>query len=168
MMIPAGEKVEIDRLAYPMQLGSGSYELLSGITLNDRKANLSWGAQLSTVIRLNENSKNYQLGNRLQITAWVAEQWQSWMSGSIRINAFSEGAIKGRDDSITGAMPLFVASNSGRDQIDINLGINLLGEDEIFKGHRLAAEIGIPVYQRVNGLQMESDWNFTLGWQKAF
>ena len=42
-----GEKVDIDRLAYPMQLGSGTVDALPGITYTGHDGALSWGAQLS-------------------------------------------------------------------------------------------------------------------------
>jgi hypothetical protein len=34
--------------------------------------------------------------------------------------------------------------------------------------HRLALELGAPIYQDLNGPQMETDWMLTVGWQKAF
>ena len=36
------------------------------------------------------------------------------------------------------------------------------------EGHRLAAEVGVPVYQNLAGPQLETDLIATLGWQKAF
>jgi hypothetical protein len=30
----------------------------------------------------------------------------------------------------------------------------------------LAAEVGVPVYQDLNGPQLETDWTFSIGWQK--
>ncbi|MCF6192959.1 MAG: hypothetical protein L3J46_01345 [Kangiellaceae bacterium] len=167
-MTPAGETVEIDRLGYSMQLGSGSFELLSGITFTDREQDLSWGAQVSTVIRLNDNSQDYKLGNRLQVQSWLANEWQSWISGSVGLKAYTQGNIQGRDDIITGGMPLFIADNSGRDLAELSLGVNLLGESGLLKGHRLAFEFAKPIYQKVNGIQMENDWSLTIGWQKAF
>ena len=35
-------------------------------------------------------------------------------------------------------------------------------------GHRLGIELGVPVYQDLNGPQMAGDWMLTVGWQKAF
>ncbi len=165
-MTPAGELVDIDRLAYPMQLGSGSYDLLPGITYNGQNQDLSWGAQLAATIRLNENAEEYKLGNIVEGSAWVARRWAPWISSSLRVKALTEGRIRGRDPVITGGMPLFVAENSGRDEVDVNLGVTFSGQDAL-RGHSLGLEVGIPVYQRVNGLQMKNDWNIMLGWQKA-
>jgi hypothetical protein len=46
-------------------------------------------------------------------------------------------------------------------------GVNLIGQRGAICGHRLAAEFGVPVYQNLNGPQMETDWTLTVGWQKT-
>lgn len=46
--------------------------------------------------------------------------------------------------------------------------ISLVAQRGALRGHRLALEVGAPVYQDVNGLQLETDWVATLGWQRAF
>jgi len=168
VLAPNGKTVSIDRLAYPMQLGSGSYDFLPGITYNGYKGNLGWGAQLQGTFRLNENDEDYRLGNTIEATTWLAKQWKPSISTSLRLTAKTEGSIRGRDPIITGGMPLFDAKNSGRDEVDLHLGINLLGQQGLLKGHRLAVEVGTPIYEKVDGLQMSNDWNVTLGWQKAF
>jgi hypothetical protein len=43
------------RLPYPMQLGSGSYELLPGLTYTGHAEEYAWGAQGTATIRLNDN-----------------------------------------------------------------------------------------------------------------
>jgi len=53
-------------------------------------------------------------------------------------------------------------------------GLTLLGQAEQLswgaqepglRGHRLALEVGRPVYQNLDGPQLEADWTATLGWQ---
>ena len=168
IVVPAGTKVDIDRLAYPMQLGSGTFDLMPGITYTGKTDSMSWGGQLNATLRLYDNDENYRLGNVFEATAWVAKAWQPWVSTSLRVTGRSEGSIKGRDESITGGNPLAATENSGRDEVDLSVGVNLLGQEGMLKGHRLAAEFGMPVYQHVDGLQMSRDWTLTLGWQKAF
>jgi hypothetical protein len=55
----------------------------------------------------------------------------------------------------------------GGDRLDLLFGVNLIGQKGAICGHRLAAEFGFPVYQDLNGPQLETDYTFTLGWQKA-
>lgn len=168
MQTGPNELVDIDRLGYPMQLGSGSYDLLAGLTYSGRDGDFSWGGQVSGTLRLNDNDEGYRLGNRIEGTIWAAYQWAPWISTSIRAAGYSQGKIDGRDPVITGGMPLFFAGNSGRDQVDLLAGINLVATEGELEGHRLAIEVGGPVYERVNGLQMSNDWSFTIGWQKSF
>ena len=163
-----GELVEIDRLAYNMQLGSGTVDLEPGITYTANKDDLSWGGQAKATLRLYDNKEDYRLGNVFEGTAWVAQRWQQWVSTSARITAKSEGSIKGRDIVITGGNPLSDPANSGRDEVDLLLGVNLLGTSGWAKGQRLALEVGAPVYEKVDGVQMSKEWTATLGWQTAF
>ncbi len=53
---------------------------------------------------------------------------------------------------------------------DLLFGANLLAPRELglLAGHRLAVEGGLPVYQRLDGPQLETDWLLTVGWQKSF
>jgi len=162
------ERVDIDRLAYPMQLGSGTFDALPGITYTGHSGAFRWGAQMSAVLRMHDNREGYRLGNSIEGMGWLSYEWMPALSTSVRLSGKSEGRIRGRDKVITGGMPLSYAGNSGRDEIDLHLGFNLAGQDGALRGHRLALEVGVPLYERVNGLQMSNDWSFTLGWQKAF
>ena len=77
---PSGSIVEQDklptsgattvRIPYPMQLGSGSYDFLPGLTYTSHAGAWSWGAQAHGEIRLNENHAEYRLGDEYALTAW--------------------------------------------------------------------------------------------------
>lgn len=168
VLAPFGSVVDIDRLGYNMQLGSGTVDLLPGITYTARNDDLSWGAQAMATLRLYDNKEDYRLGNVFEATAWVARQWQHWVSTSARISAKSEGGIKGRDLVITGGSPVFDPANSGRDEVDLSLGVNLLGTDGWMKNQRLAFEVTAPVYESLDGVQMSHDLTATLGWKTSF
>ncbi|MEQ6119301.1 hypothetical protein [Reichenbachiella sp. MALMAid0571] len=49
------------RAPYPMQLGSGSFDFLPGITFNRRAENFGWGGQLSGTLRLSDNKQDTDL-----------------------------------------------------------------------------------------------------------
>lgn len=168
VLAPNGMELSIDRLGYNMQLGSGTVDLIPGITYTARKDNLSWGSQVLATLRLYDNSQDYHLGNVLEGTAWVANRWQDWVSTSARISAKTDSGIKGRDDVITGGSPVFDPDNSGGEVVNLLLGVNLLGTDGWLKNQRLALEVGMPVYENVDGIQMSQDWTATLGWQTTF
>ncbi len=157
------------KLPYPMQLGSGTFDLLPGITYLGKRETYSWGAQLSATIRLDENDNNYRLGNRTKATGWISTLLTHWVSGSLRINAESWGNIHGADSDLN---PMMVQtanpSLQGGERIDILAGLNFLGAAGPLKGHRLSLEVGVPVYQKLDGPQMETDWTTTFGYQYAF
>ncbi len=56
----------------------------------------------------------------------------------------------------------------GGDRLDLGGGINFAGQSGVVKGHRLGVEVLFPVYQDLNGPQLETDWTLTIGWQRAF
>jgi hypothetical protein len=61
---PAGAN---QKLPYPMQLGSGTWDFLPDITYTGHSSGWSWGSQELATIRLGENSNNHTLGDRLEV-----------------------------------------------------------------------------------------------------
>jgi len=158
----------IVRLPYAMQLGSGTWDLLPGIVYTTRTGNLSFGAQYRGNFRLeDENAEGYRLGNLHQATGWAAYEWAPWISTSARVAYQSLGEIEGMDLDISGPIQTANPDFYGGDRADLLFGVNLIGQKGVTCGHRLAAEFGIPFYQRLNGPQLETDYTFTVGWQKT-
>jgi len=62
---PAGDD---QILPYPMQIGSGTFDLLPGITYLGQSGKGSWGAQALTTLRLGKNDNGYRLGNKYQLS----------------------------------------------------------------------------------------------------
>lgn len=165
---PASGGQEV-RLPYPMQVGSGTFDLMPGITWLWQNDSWSSGAQASGVIRLGENGNGYTLGNVGSATMWGARQFSPWLSGSIRLAGRTWDKIDGADPSLNSAMvPTADPRNAGGNRLDALLGINFEVRKGSLKGQRLAIEAGVPLYQSVNGIQLESDWMITAGWQYAF
>jgi hypothetical protein len=156
-------------LPYPMQTGSGTYDILPGITWLGRTARLSWGAQALATIRLGENDNDYTLGDRYRMTAWVSHKGASGWGASLRLDAQWWDDIEGRDSKLAPMMAMMVPTADpdlrGGERLDLLLGLGFSPADGIFKGHRLAAEWGRPLHQDLNGPQLETDWTLTIGWQ---
>ena len=53
-------------------------------------------------------------------------------------------------------------------RVDLHLGINYRRTAAPLQGHRLSLEFGRPVYQNLDGPQLETDWITTAGWQYMF
>jgi hypothetical protein len=168
VLTPTGARPKL-RLPYPMQLGSGTFDFLPGVTYTGKSADVGWGAQFSGVIRLeDDNSKDYSLGDEYRISAWGSYSWKPWISTSVRLAGQTIDQIDGQDPRIVAPVQTADPDNQGGERVDLLLGVNLLGQSGAIAGHRIALEYGSPIYQDLNGPQLETDWTFTIGYQKAF
>jgi|GEM_PF-420350 len=155
-------------LPYPMQLGSGTFDLWPGVTYLGQSDNWSWGGQALGTIRLGTNGNSYRLGNRLNVSGWGARRWNNWFSTSVRLNGNTWGNISGADPRLNAAIiPTADPTLRGGTRLDVGFGLNFLVNKGALAGHRLAIEFALPVYQSLDGPQLETDWLLTLGWQKA-
>ncbi len=79
-------------------------------------------------------------------------------------------SVPGHDEAYGNPMmvPTVREELRGGRRIDVPLGLNFYFPDGPLKGHRIAAEWNVPLYQNLNGPQLETDWVLTIGWQKSF
>ena len=157
------------QLPYPMQTGSGTWDLLLGITYLGQADRISWGAQASGGVRLGENNRGYTLGNELNATGWLAYRWSAWVSSSLRLAGSTAGTISGQDEELN---PMIVTTadtrNFGGQRVTGLVGVNFYVPQGFLYGHRLSVEFGLPLYQNLNSPPMEQQSVLTLGWQWAF
>lgn len=162
-------------MAYPMQLGSGTWDLKPSITWLKHNTHWAFGTQASATIRLGENDNGYSLGDSLTVTSWVSRKLNSWSSVSFRLTASTWGDVDGMDDK-TALIPMGpLAGNPmsstadpdahGGSRINAALGLNLWSSEH---GARFGIEAGAPIYQNLNGPQLGSEWFLTLGLQVAW
>jgi hypothetical protein len=105
------------------------------------------------------------------LTAWGARVLTKWVSTSLRLERHQNVNIRGRDDSSSVNPAVVPTADPGRKatmQLDAPLGFNLEVPSGPLSGIRLAVEAGLPVYQRLDGPALETDWITTLGLQYAF
>ena len=75
------------RLPYPMQLGSGTWDLIAGLTYGGQEGKWAWGSQAMATVRLQgDNDNDYRLGNRLGITGWLVRDIVHGWNASLRID----------------------------------------------------------------------------------
>ncbi|MEL7445918.1 MAG: transporter [Pseudomonadota bacterium] len=177
--IPTGSTTETDdiltpmgmtptvRLPYPMQLGSGTWDLEPGITYRDQSQVLGWGAQVRGVVRLGDNDQGYSYGNSAKATAWLAAAITPAVAISGRVEAETMGAIDGIDPNIVGPVQTANPDFHGGDRVTALAGVNFAATGGPLKGWRLGIEGGLPVVQDLNGPQMPTDWTLTVGVQKS-
>ena len=155
------------KLPYPMQLGSGTFDVIPGVTYLAQRDAWSWGAQGNLRIHLGDNDEGWSHGTAADLTGWLARAFGD-LSASLRLAALHRREIRGRDDDLNPAMvPTADPDNFGGNRVDAAVGLNWYGSEGALAGHRFAIEVGSPVFQDTNGPQLESDWMVTLGWQLA-
>jgi hypothetical protein len=177
LSLPTGSIDQIDDtpaandavLPYPMQIGSGTVDFLPGVTYRGRLNDFSWGAQFGATVRLGENSEDYALGNIYQGSLWGAVQWADWVSSSVRLLGEIEENVDGRDDRLNPAMvPTADPDLQGGERLQVGLGVNFMVPSGYFQGVGFSVEGLIPVYQNLDGPQLEQDFSVLVGLRKMF
>ncbi len=158
------------QMPYPMQLGSGTWDLKPGITILGMSKRTSWGLQGMGTVRLGTNSRGYALGDVAEGTAWFAVKATDQLSLSARVLVRNWGDYSGHDEAYDNRMmvPTIREELRGGFRMDAPLGLNVYFPGGALKGHRISAEFTLPVYQSLHGPQLETDWVLTVGWQKSF
>lgn len=166
---PASAPNEV-QLPYPMQIGSGTVDLLPGFTILGMTERGSWGLQTLGTVRLGENDRGFSQGSRLDATAWVALRLTDNLSASTRFLYQVWGDFEGADPTYMnlGMVPTVRTDLRAGTAFTIPVGVNYTFSEGFLGGHRLAVEMAVPVYRDLDGPQLETDWTLTVGWQKAF
>lgn len=156
-------------LPYAMRLGSGTYDLKPGITWTYLGAGWSMGAQGIVTVRLDENDRSYTLGDRIDLTTWVAYTLHESVSVSARLSYADWQNIDGADTALN---PMMVPTartdlRSGAETTAL-IGINYEIPSGTFEGHRLAVEYGTVIDRDLTGPQLGTDDVLTVAWQWAF
>ena len=157
------------RLPYPMQLGSGTWDLLPALTYAGHLDPLAWGGQLGGTIRLGENDNDYTLGDAFNASLWTQYAPAKWLSGALRLAYRNWGDIDGADPRLNPAMvPTADPDLRGGERLDLGIGANILWTSGPLQGHRVGLEVLLPLYQDLDGPQLETDLSIVAGWKKSF
>jgi hypothetical protein len=158
---------EGQRLPYMMQLGSGTYDILPGLTYLFNKRSLLFGTQLSGTIRPGYNVAGYSYGNEFNASIWIAYKFVPWLSASVRAEGNTIDRIYGRDPSLYEVMePDAAAKNYGGQKLSGYGGLNFYFKK--LANSKLSVEYGMPFYQRLNGPQLATRTILYAGWTISF
>lgn len=162
--IPTGGLLP-QELPYPMRLGSGTFNFRPAVTYKRFFCRGSFGAQFQGNIPAGRNAEQYSVGEMFRLNAWYAHLVQDWLAFSFRV----EGMWKNNYDGADPDLPQFIISTNrpdmrGGEWLRFGYGAMLL----LKGGNLINGEIVHPVYQYVDGIQLEDDWRFIISWSKAF
>ncbi len=157
------------RLPYPMQLGSGTYDPSIGVLYSGYTTSYYWGAQIVATVRTGENDNDYRLGNRLELETWVNKAWTDSVSTFARLSTSHVGNIHGADPALNPMMvPTADPDRQAKTSVNLHLGfdfnIGLGGADD----HTISVEFTRPIYQDLDGPQLEAERIVRVGWQVVF
>ena len=168
--LPSGsidQKMGPHRLEYPMQLGSGTFSIVPGFTYLGQAKPWGWGAEFIPTLRIGRNGNGYRLGNRYQPSVWGARTLNRWVSLSARLNGDVWRNIRGADPMLDIMdEPTKDPTLQGGRRLDIILGPNI--HPSRLKGQEFFIHFDKPIFQSLDGPQLQRQWAVTLGWQYAF
>lgn len=156
------------KLAYPMQLGSGTWDPILGANYQYTGNEWVTGLQLNHIIRFKQNSEGYNLGDVSTANAWVGylvnDRFNVNCGGRFQYNA----QIQGKDaDFNEMMMPLFNRHNSGFRIASAHVSANYFILHGPIKNTRIGTSYKVPVWQYFHGIQMKRQQEFTIGIQHS-
>ena len=155
------------RLPYPMQLGSGSWDPILGVSYSGFGSTWAWGAQWRSIFRVADNDDDYQLGDEHRLTGWLSYLLSNSFSASLRAEYYDRGDISGMDPMIMGPVQTADPNRQAISRTDLAVGLNWAGQGSAH-GWRVALEYAVPVTQDLDGPQLETDSTLLLGFQKTW
>ena len=125
-------------LPYEMQPGSGSISFVPGVSAETQNEFGTVGAQVKARLRLNDNDRDYRLGDVVEANGWLAYKLNDFFAVTSGVRALSWGSIAGAPDDVDigrdpGEDPVF----TGGKRVDVPLGLNVLLPQGSLAGHRL-------------------------------
>jgi hypothetical protein len=156
------------QLPYEQQLGSGTFDVIPGVTASVQNEVASLGFQFKSEIRIGENDRGWALGDLYQFATWAGYRVNDWVSASAGLTYARWGNVEGFDPDLD---PFQDPANSTLAQagwrVELPVGVNFVLPDGPFGGHRFGLQFLMPIHQNLDGPQLMHDWSLVLGWQKT-
>ena len=156
-------------LPYPMQLGSGTFDLLPSLTYLGRSARWSWTGELDGTIRLGRNSNGYTLGDRVRVRGRGSRKLLDWLGITAGLHGEASQSIDGAAPGLNPVMvPTADPALRGGQFIDFTVGADFYVAQGSARGNRLSLEFNFPLYESLNGPQLRRAAHMTAGWGWTF
>ncbi len=164
-------------LPYGMQPGSGSYDPTIGILYQRSASPYWWGANAMYTARIHDNDRDYRLGDEARLDLYGMYQFRSNLLAQLQLNAEHRGDIDGQmDEMLSGATghvtqgmagsplttPQYDSNNYGGKKVLATVGLQW----QPAALNIIDINIGVPLYQDLNGLQLEEESRVMLTWYR--
>jgi len=154
------------KLPYPMQLGSGTYDLLLGLTFTAHAKKWAWGGQAMATLRTGTNDNAYTLGDQVELSGWLINQFATSHNALVKLSYIDTANIDGADPELNPNMvPTADPLRRAGKRADVTLGYTFSGTHDFLRGQNIAFEYSVPVYQNLEGPQLEMDRILSILWQ---
>ena len=154
-----------------MQVGAGTYAIMPGFTYTSSSDNWAWGLQAIANINLGRNTQAYSKGDSVSFNSWLSRKITTSVAVSTRLEVQSWKDYDGHDDDLE-AMKMMnpVADSELRSgtRADVYLGLTYLFTEGALKNQNFSIEVGTPVFQNIDGPNLETDYKLIAGWQFRF
>ncbi len=157
------------RLEYPMQIGSGTFSVLPGVTYLGQVLPWGWAVDFGSTVRLGTNDHGYRLGDRYQVGASITRQLEHSVSVSVGGRGEIWQNIRGSDALLDPRdEPTKDPHAQGGTRLSALLGLTAHPEKGLLKGQHFHVQGEVPLVQRLDGPQLQRRWIVRLGWQVEF
>ena len=158
---PAGKE---QQLPYVMQLGSGTIDLVNGLTGTLQNDKYQLGGHGMFMYRPGVNRNDYNLGNKYHLTIWLTRKLTKSVNLTLRANGLITEQIKGTNKDLNPKMVTTANSeNSGGTIVSGLIGVRVLQQTGKLEGLLFMIEGGVPLYQNNNGMQLRTDIFVSIG-----
>lgn len=161
--------VRAGTLPYDLQIGTGVFGFIPGVTVQTMNEHGSVGLQVQGRVYVDENDQGWRPGDSVEGNLWAQYRINNFISASSGVRARAWGAIAGFDPSLDPQRdPGELASSFKGEHVDIPFGLNFLLPEGPLAGHRLGVEFFWNVHEDLEGPLLAADDGWVLSWTKTF
>ncbi len=155
-----------DLLPYPLQMGSGTWDVAPSLTLSGVAGPGAWRIEAGALLRPGENPRRYRLGHVAEAAAVYAVRWRKAVTAEAGLATRTWGNHAGADPELADLTdsPLYDASLRGGRRIDVPLSLAVELPRTRWGAHSVRAEVRLPVRQDLHGPQLRREWSAAVTW----
>ncbi|HVU87076.1 MAG TPA: hypothetical protein VHD36_07130 [Pirellulales bacterium] len=159
----------LPNLPYVIRTGSGTYDILPGLTYRGQTDQWTWGVQSIGTVRTGSNRLDYRLGDQVDLTSWISRRFGERLSTSFRLDWQWWDGVRNADPRLDQALsPTNDPLLQGGNRLDLLFGVNLFLPNTRLPGQRISVEAGAPAFQNLHGPQLGQSWLMTAGWNWVY